>query len=173
LWLCPEALEADVSGVNAMCPKCGWTPAKLPPQAEHDQLAKSVQQGLADRFQRLKDASIATVLKKANEDKDRADLKALLEIIQLADAEKLAGVMTKELADFLRQLLQDANIVQESVALAPILQQIGAIEEDRVEEAVSTFTSLLRNAIKDAKARHGTGKRVRVFLRMNDDQPKG
>jgi len=113
------------------------------------------------------------VLKKANEDKDRADLKALLEIIQLADAEKLAGVMTKELADFLRQLLQDANIVQESVALAPILQQIGAIEEDRVEEAVSTFTSLLRNAIKDAKARHGTGKRVRVFLRMNDDQPKG
>jgi hypothetical protein len=86
----------------------------------------------------------------------------------LANADKLAGVMTDELAAFLRQLLQEANIVQESVTLAPILQQIGAIEEDRVDEAVSKFTSLLKNAIKDAKAKHGTGKRVRVFLRMDN-----
>lgn len=34
-----------------------------------------------------------------------------------------------------------------------ILQQIGAIEEDRIEEAISKFTSLLRNAIKGAKAK--------------------
>lgn len=60
--------------------------------------------------------------------------------------------------------------MQESVALAPILQQIGAIEEDRVEEAVSTFTSLLKKAIKDAKSKHGSGKRVRVFLRMEDEK---
>jgi len=96
----------------------------------------------------------------------------LLEIIQLADADKLAGVMTDNLAAFLRQLLQEANIVQESVAIGPILQQIGAIEEERVDEAISKFTSLLRNAIRDAKAKHGIGKRVRVFLRGDrEDQP--
>jgi len=168
LWKCPDAPEAGVDGANATCPKCGWTPAKTLPQAEHDRLASAVTQGLDDRLVRLKDASIATVLKNAADGKKGAELKGLLEIIQLANADKLVGVMTDELAAFLRQLLQEANIVQESVTLAPILQQIGAIEEDRVDEAVSKFTSLLRNAIKDAKAKHGTGKRVRVFLRLDD-----
>jgi hypothetical protein len=168
LWICPDAAEADVAGANAICPKCQWTPYKALPQAEHDRVALATTQGLADRLQRLKDASISAILKKANGEKGRDDLKALLEIIQLANADKLAGVMTDELAAFLRQLLQEANIVQESVTLAPILQQIGAIEEDRVDEAVSKFSSLLKNAIKDAKAKHGTGKRVRVFLRMDD-----
>ncbi len=168
LWICPDAVEADVAGANAICPKCQWTPDKALPQAEHDRIEQAITQGLADRLQRLKDASISTILKQADGEKGRADLKALLEIIQLANADKLADVMTDELAAFLRQLLQEANIVQESVTLAPILQQIGAIEEDRVDEAVSKFTSLLKNAIKDAKAKHGTGKRVRVFLRMDD-----
>ncbi len=168
LWLCQAATEADVAGANAICPKCQWTPNKALPQAAHDAIAQAIVQGLADRLQRLKDAAISTILKQADGAHARADLKALLEIIQLANADKLTGVMTDELAAFLRQLLQEANIVQESVMLAPILQQIGAIEEDRVDEAVSKLTSLLKNAIKDAKAKHGTGKRVRVFLRMDD-----
>jgi hypothetical protein len=33
-----------------------------------------------------------------------------------------------------------------------------------VEEAVATLGRLLMKAIKDAKAKHGPGKRVRVFL---------
>lgn len=169
LWVCPDHADADVEGANAICPKCQWKPDKPLPQQEHDRLAHAVKQGLADRLQRFKDASISAILKKAEGVQSRADLKALLEIIQLANADKLAGVMTDDLAAFLRQLLQDANIVQESVQLAPILQQIGAIEEDRVDEAVSKFTSLLKNAIKNAKAKHGAGKRVRVFLRMGDD----
>ena len=78
--------------------------------------------------------------------------------------------MTDDLASFLRQVLQEANIVQETIELAPILQQIGAIEEDRVDEAISKFTSLLRNAIKDAKAKHGADKRVRIFLCTDDEQ---
>ena len=75
-------------------PKCSWTPAKTLPQPEHDRLSQAVAQGLADRLQRLKDASISTVLKGAASEKNRPDLKALLEIIQLANADKLAGVMT-------------------------------------------------------------------------------
>ncbi len=170
LWLCPDAAEADVQGTNAICPKCQWTPVKALPQQAHDRLAQAVTRGLGDRLQRLKDAAISTILKNADGDQGRADLKALLEIIQLANAEKLVGVMTEDLAVFLGQLLQEANIVQESVALGPIIEQIGPIEEDRVDEAVSTLTSLLKNAIKDAKAKHGIGKRVRVFLRMDNNQ---
>jgi hypothetical protein len=127
-------------------------------------------QGLADRIQRLKDASIATILKKAADDTQRVDLKALLEIIQIAAADKLVGVITDDLVAFLRKLLQEANIVHETVALRPILDQVGAIEEARIEEALAKLTTLLRTAIKDAKARHPAGKRVRVLL-IPEDQP--
>jgi len=168
LWLCPDAAEADVAGANAICPKCQWKPERGQPTEVYESIAQAVTQGLADRFQRLKDASISVVLAKAEGKKTRADLTALLEIIQLADAEKLTNVMTDDLAMFLRQVLQEANIVQETIEIEPILRQIGAIEEDRVDEAISKFTSLLRNAIKDAKAKHGTDKRVRIFLRTDD-----
>jgi hypothetical protein len=40
-------------------------------------------------------------------------------------------------------------------------------DETRVEEAVSTLARLLTKAIKDAKARHGPSKRVRVFLTLD------
>jgi hypothetical protein len=168
LWPCPEAAEADVAGANAICPKCHWKPEECLPNSDYDRIAQTVTQGLKDRFQRLKDASISVVLAKAESKKSRSDLTALLEIIQLADAEKLANVMTEDLAAFLRQLLQEANIVQETIEIAPMLQQIGPIEEDRIDEAISKLSSLLRNAIKDAKAKHGTGKRVRIFLRTDN-----
>jgi hypothetical protein len=36
-----------------------------------------------------------------------------------------------------------------------------------VKEAVSTLARLLTKAIKDAKAKHGPSKRVRVFLTLD------
>ena len=128
---------------------------------------------MADRIQRLKDASIAAILKKAADESNRADLKSLLEIIQIADADKLVGVITDDLVTFLRKLLQEANIVHETVALQPILDQIGAVEEERIEESLSKLTSLLRTAIKNAKARHGAGKRVRVLFRLDEPGTDG
>jgi hypothetical protein len=167
-WLCPDAVEAEVAGTNAVCPKCDWTPAKVLPQKDCERVSSLIAQGLADRIQRLEDASIAAILKKAADESHRADLKSLLEIIQIADADKLVGVITDDLVTFLRKLLQEANIVHETVALQPILNQIGAVEEERIEEALSKLTSLLRTATKNAKAKHSTGRRVRVLFRLED-----
>ena len=50
-------------------------------------------------------------------------------------------------------------------SLAPLVTEVGAIEESRMDDAVEKLSRLLLNALKDAKARHGPGKRVRVFLR--------
>ncbi len=86
----------------------------------------------------------------------------------MANADALAGVLTDDLVDFLRKLLYDENLVQEEVPLAPIVQAVGAIEEGHIDEAVVQFAKLLGKAIKDAKAKHGKGKRVRVFLRLED-----
>ena len=139
---------------------------KLPAEAL-SRLTALVSQGLADRFQRFKDAAIAAILTKAAAEKKKPGLDELLDIIQLADADRLAGVLNDDLVDFLRQVLYDENLVDEQLPLAPILQHIGAIDETRVEEAVSTLGRLLTKAIKDAKARHGPSKRVRVFLTLD------
>ena len=127
-----------------------------------------VASGLADRFQRFKDAAIATILKKAAETGERPDLAKLLEIVQLANADALASVLTDDLVEFLRKLLYDENLVQEEISLGPIVQDVGAIEEDHIDEAVDKFAKLLTKAVKDAKAKHGKSKRVRVFLRLQD-----
>jgi len=166
LHICPDAVEANVTA-SATCPKCDWTPDIIAPAAEAAKLKQLVATGLTDRFQRFKDATIGAILRKAADD-GRADLQSLLEIIQLAKMDELANALTDNLVAFLRKLLYDENLVQEEVPLGPIVQAVGAIEEDRIDEAVEMFAGLLRKAVKDAKAQHGKGKRVRVFLRMQD-----
>ena len=168
LYMCADADEASVAGSEPKCPKCSWTPAVLAPSGEVEKLTALVASGLADRFQRFKDAAIATILKKAAEAGDRPDLAQLLEIVQLANADALASVLTDDLVEFLRKLLYDENLVQEEISLGPIVHDVGAIEEDHIDEAVDKFAMLLTKAVKDAKAKHGKSKRVRVFLRLQD-----
>jgi hypothetical protein len=166
LYVCPDAEHAAVEGTAATCPKCSWTPLDHAPTTEVAKLTGLVASGLADRFQRFKDAAISTILKKAAEQGDRPDLTKLLEIVQLTNSDALAGVMTDDLVDFLRKLLYDENLVQEEIQLGPIVSDVGAIEEDHIDEAVDKFATLLAKAVKDAKAKHGKSKRVRVFLRL-------
>jgi hypothetical protein len=165
LWLCPDAAEAKLGPKDVSCPKCNWQPERKPPAELLERVTTTVSQGLADRFQRFKDATITAVLKKASGG-GQPGFPELLEIIQLADADRLAEVLTEELVSFLRQLLYDENLVDEQVSLVPIVQQIGAIEESRVDEAVEMFARLLKKVLRDAKAKHGKNKRVRVFLRL-------
>jgi len=141
-------------------------PVHQPPVAEVAKLKAVVASGLADRFQRFKDAAIGAILKKEAEKGTRPDLAKLLEIVQLANADALAGVLTDDLVDFLRKLLYDENLVQEEIQLEPIVSEVGAIEEDHIDEAVDKFAKLLTKAVKDAKAKHGKSKRVRIFLRL-------
>jgi hypothetical protein len=172
VWLCPDAAEPKLGPTDVACPKCAWGPDKKPPADLLDRLTRSVAQGLEDRFLRFKDATIAAVLKKASGSGDHG-ISDLLEIIQLADADRLAAVLTDDLVSFLRQLLYDENRVDEQIGVASILRQVGAIEDGRAEESLALLTSLLRKAIKDAKAKHGAGKRVRVFLCPDHDAAAG
>ena len=165
---CVDAAEADVTGAEPTCPKCAWKPDVQTPAAEAAKLKNVVAAGLADRFQRFKDATIGAILKQAAEKEGRADLQKLMEIIQLANMDLLVSVITEELVEFLRKLLYDENLIQEEVPLGPIVQLIGAIEEDRIDEAVERFANLLTKAVKEAKSKHGKTKRVRVFLRLQD-----
>lgn len=164
LWVCPDVDEAAVADQSAVCPKCQWQPSDTPlPNLEV--LASAVEQGLADRFRRFKDATVHQALTAAADAGKQPGLQTLLQVIQLSDADRLSDVLTEELVAFLRKLLYDESLVDEEIALAPFIGEIGAIEENRVDEAVDALSRMVRNALKDAKAKHGPSKRVRVFLR--------
>ena len=171
LRVCPDAADADVAGQHALCPKCQWRPGKRPPTEVLSRLKAAISQGLADRFQRFKDTAIAQILKKAAEENRKAGLRELLEIIQVADADRLAGALNENLVAFLRRLLYDEDLVDEQIPLRPILQQVGAIDATRVDESIATLGKLLKQAIDEAKAKHGSSKRVRIFLTL--DTPGG
>jgi hypothetical protein len=138
------------------------------PATDVTKVKSVVAAGLADRLQRFKDATIGAILKQAAEKEGRSDLAKLMEIIQVATADSLVGVITDDLVEFLRKLLYDENLIHEEVPLGPIVQQVGAIEEDHIDEAVERFAKLLSKAVKDAKSKHGKAKRVRVFLRLQE-----
>ena len=98
LYICTDADEASVAGSEPKCPKCSWTTAVPEPSVEVEKLTALVASGLADRFQRFKDAAIATILKKAAETGDRPDLAQLLEIAERSRAND-AGLAPKESSD--------------------------------------------------------------------------
>ncbi|MGI8601810.1 MAG: hypothetical protein ACR2OZ_02295 [Verrucomicrobiales bacterium] len=170
-WICTDAAEAPVDGARAVCATCGWTPGEDLPAPALAALQSAVQLGLADRMQRFKDAAIAAILQKAAEAGERADLKTLLAIIQAANAEKLVAVLSDDLLEFLRKLLQEQNLAQVEISLADLLDQIGAIDGERIDDVVDQFATLLREKLKDARAQQGSGKRVRLFLRT--ERPSG
>jgi hypothetical protein len=90
-----------------------------------------------------------------------------VKIIRIVNPYKLADVITDEPVACLRKLLRDANMVQAGAALGPILDQTGAVDKERIEDALIKLTSLLTKAIKDPKAKHGAGRRARISLQMN------
>src|SRR2546426_2787751 len=105
LWVCPDAAEAAVAGKDALCPRCQWHSDSTLPAESLSRLTALVSQGLADRFQRFKDAAIAAILKKAAAEKKQPGLDELLDIIQVADADRLVGVLNDDIVAFLRQIL--------------------------------------------------------------------
>jgi hypothetical protein len=81
LWVCPDAAEAAVASKDAICPRCQWHPGTKLPAEPLSRLTALVSQGLADRFQRFKDAAITAILTKAAAEKKKPGLDNLLDII--------------------------------------------------------------------------------------------
>ncbi|MCX6880254.1 MAG: hypothetical protein NTW21_41585 [Verrucomicrobia bacterium] len=162
VWICPDAAGAAVDADKAVCPKCAWTPESALPDKRLGSFQTRVAEGIDDRMRRFKDAAITTILQQAAGGKP--EIKTLLDVITAANADKLVNVLTEGLVDFIRKLLQEQNLAQVEVSIADILNEVGAIEGERIDEAVDAFSTRLRKKLKDAKANQAAGKRVRLFL---------
>ena len=165
---CARTLQRPLlPGRTRSAPGASGIQARQLPAEALSRLTALVSQGLADRFQRFKDAAIAAILKKAAAEKKKPGLDDLLDIIQVADADRLAGVLNDDLVAFLRQILYDENLVDEQLPWRRSCSTSAPSTRHAWKRLFRRWRELLTKAIKDAKAKHGPSKRVRVFLTLD------
>ena len=154
---CPDAEEAAIDGGDPVCPKCGWTPAIQLPDADLEKLKKTVAAGMTDRFQRFKDATIATILKKAVDVGDRPDLQQLIEIVQLANADALAGVLSDDLVEFLASCSMMRTLCRRRFRSAPSSKRSGQSRRAMLTRPSRSSASCSQRPL--GTPRSSTGKR--------------
>jgi hypothetical protein len=113
------------------------------------------------RLWQLADETISAILRTHSD----SPLRALLEAIQAADALKLAEYFTPEVADLVRQILQQARLVTVDVPLAGYdgPAQLGD-DPKELEDVVGAFRTFLARKLEDAR-KASPGKTVRLNLK--------
>jgi hypothetical protein len=118
------------------------------PEQDVTDFEKRLEDTLRTRLWQLADETIAAILR-AHRD---SPLKALLEAIQAADALKLAEQFTPEVAELVRQMLQQARLV--TVDLRPAEYdgpaQLGD-DPKELEDVVGAFRTFLARRLEEAK----------------------
>jgi len=153
----PEALP-DVQ----QKPTCqGITLSTEAPAQDVTDFEKRLEEALHTRLWQLADETIAAILSTHRD----SPLKALLEAIQAADALKLAEHFTPEVAELVRQMLQQARLVTVDVRLAEYdgPAQLGD-DPKELEDVVEAFRTFLARRLEVARQAN-PGKTVRLNLK--------
>jgi hypothetical protein len=157
---CAAKDQANVDQ-QPICPLCRWDGRPGCPSAEVDALAVAVQEAIDQLTVRV---SRGTVRKLLEEHPD-ANVRTLLEIILASQTDRLADVLTSEVVERIRQVLQDANLEPRDLPVQDLLGELTAVEEEDIESLVRQIEQRLRAAFKQAKAETDGKKRVRFFLK--------
>jgi hypothetical protein len=122
---------------------------------------KRLDDALHTRLWQLADETIAAIMRTHID----SPLKAILEAIQAADTLKLAEHFTPEVADLVRQMLQQARLVTVDVRLSEDdgPAQLGD-DPKELEEVVGAFRTFLARRLEEARGAN-PGKTVRLNLK--------
>ena len=82
-----------------------------------------------------------------------------------SQTDRLADVLTSEVVERIREILQDANLEPRDLPVQDLLGELTAVEEEDIESLVRQIEQRLRAAFKQAKAETEGKKRVRFFLK--------
>ena len=131
------------------------------PEQDVIDFEKRLDDALHTRLWQLADETIAAIMRTHRD----SPLKALLEAIQAADTLKLAEHFTPEVADLVRQMLQQARLVTVDVRLAEYdgPAQLGD-DPKELEEVVGAFRTFLARRLEEARQAN-PGKTVRLNLK--------
>jgi hypothetical protein len=131
------------------------------PEQDVIDFEKHLEGALNTRFWQLADETISAILRTQRD----LPLEALLEAIQAADAVKLAEHFTPEVAELVRQMLQQARLVTVDVRLAEYdgPAQLGD-DPKELEDVVGAFRTFLARRLEVARQAN-PGKAVRLNLK--------
>jgi hypothetical protein len=157
---CAAKDQANVEQ-QPICPLCRWDGIAASPAAEVDALAAAIEETLDQLTIRVSRGTVRKLL----EDNPDWSVKTLLEIILASQTDRLADVLTSEVVQRIRQILQDANLEPRDLPVQNLLGEMTAVEEEDIESLIRQIEQRLRAAFKQAKAETEGKKRVRFFLK--------
>lgn len=99
-----------------------------------------------------------------SQDKDNK-LNALIKVIQVAKLDQFVSLLTPELSNYIRDILNRANVKYETFnILKEISEKFAYIDEDNLDEVIKMVKEKLASHIEDMKKKN-KGKKVRINLR--------
>jgi hypothetical protein len=160
-WCDPKDLPETLPDVQQKPIFQGITLLTKAPEQEVTDFEKHLEDALHTRLWQLADETIAAILRTHGD----SPIEALLNAIQAADALKLAERFTPEVADLVRQMLQQARLVTVDVRLAQYdgPTQLGDAPKE-LEDVVGAFRTFLTRRLEESRQAN-SGKTVRLNLK--------
>jgi len=143
------------------CSQCRLVLTDDPPQEEVKRFLQRLSQALKEQQRRLSSEAMRQIL--AQSGQRRID--RFIKVVQASELSPLVNLLDDELADFLRQLLQEAHVELEwGPTIAELTEKFPSLGEGDIDAVADEFAKLLKKAFANAKRDH-SGKRVRLSFK--------
>ncbi|MBA7607476.1 hypothetical protein ES703_14635 [subsurface metagenome] len=155
---CPMADKEVSVEEQPTCPHCRLVLTAEPPKREVERFLRQLKQALKEQQRRLSSEAVRHILAKSGE----KQIDQFIKVVQTSNLSPLVNVLDDELVDFLRQLLQEADIeIEWRPTLSELAEKFPSLEEGEIDAAAAEFATMLKKAFAKAKKEH-PGKRVRL-----------
>ena len=158
---CPAAEGELPLESEPVCPRCGILLTDEPQQQEVERFLRRLKQGLKQQQQRLSSEAVRQILAQS----DERGIDRFVKVVQTSELYPLVRLLDDELVEFLRRLLQEAQVdIQWRPAIAELTEKFPSLEEDDIAAVAAHFADLLQKAFARAKKEH-PGKRIRLSFK--------
>ncbi len=159
---CPVPFATLTLEVAPQCEKCRLALTAEPPKAEVNAFLRDLDRALVTQQRRLASKAIHRVLARSQEDA----VATFVQVAQTSDLASLVDLLDRDLVDFIRVLLAEAEVAtSESDLLQRFAAAYPTLEEADLPKALRDFEALLRAAFKEARQANPHKKMVRLTLR--------
>jgi hypothetical protein len=146
---------------SPLCGGCRWNGSPFSSKEEAQSLVKRIEDVSAELLRRVAEGTVRKILEESKE----GNVKVLLDIIIASQAERVPDVLTPEVIEKVKGILQDANIEHRDLAVMSLIEDFTAIEEGQIDQFLNKLRDNLKAAFGKAKAETKGKKRIRFFLK--------
>ncbi|MBE0415129.1 MAG: hypothetical protein IBX36_01110 [Dehalococcoidia bacterium] len=144
-----------------ICSQCGLALTAEPPQEEVERFLHRLEKALRQQQRRLSSEAVRQIFAQNGE----RQIDQFIRVVQASELSPLVSLLDDELVDFLRKLLQEAQVdIPWHLAFTELMKKFPSLEEGDIDAMAAETVQLLRRAFAKAKREH-PGKRVRLIFK--------